>query len=148
MRNTRNRSTLWTFSLAFAIVLAPALMQEDVNGCSVEPGETRLEVLHVAGLGEDLIAFDPDERIYDVMLAEEPGTLLIQALSMDPEAGVSYAMSDGCETVVVGELPTGGGMFTLESLPEGHSVLNILVQAPGLGLTRYAVFFAQLEQCP
>lgn len=148
MRNTRNRSTLWTFGLLFAIVLAPALMQEDVNGCSPEPGETKLEVLHVAVGGEDMIAFDPGERIYDVMLAEEPGMLLIRAESMDPEAGVSYALSDGCETVVSGELPTGGGVFTLESVPEGHSVLNILVKAPGVGMTRYAVFLAQPEQCP
>ena len=148
MRDTLDRSTLWTFALAFAIVLSPALMQQDGLGCPPS-GDTRLEVLHVADVdGEDMIAFDPDERLYEVMLPEEPGACVITANSMDPGATVSYALNDGCETVESGDCGIGGGEFTLEAVPEGHSFLNILVKAPGLKMAKYVVVFAQPEQCP
>jgi len=148
MRGTRNRSTLWTFALAFAIVLSPALMQQqDGLGCPPS-GETRLEVLTIAGAdGEQMdIAFHPDQRLYEVILPEEPGECIIHATPMDRDATVSYALTDGCETVCTGECDENDE-FTLEEVPEGHGFLNIWVKAPGRAMNKYVVVLVQPEQC-
>lgn len=147
MRIARNRSSWRTFGLAFAIVLAPALMQTD-GGLGCPPtGDASLELLQVAVGGQDMIAFDPQDQLYEVMLPEEPGDIVVRAVSMDAEAAVSYNVHDGCEMLVSEDLPTGGGPFTLESVPEGHSLLYIWVEAPGGRMIKYCVIFAQPEQC-
>ena len=145
MKTRRTGIALRTFGLAFAIALAPALMQDGL-GCPPS-GEARLEVLHVAVGGEDMIAFDPEEHLYQVMLPEDPGTILVRAVSADEEAAVSYNINDGCEMILHEQLPAGGGLFVLESVPEGHSFLNIWVEAPGGRMMKYCIVFAQPEQC-
>lgn len=94
-----------------------------------------------------MIAFDPADQLYEVMLPEEPGEILVRAESMDAEAGVSYHIHDGSEMLVAEHLETGGGEFTLESVPERHRFLFIWVEAPGGRMTKYCVIFAQPEQC-
>ena len=147
MRGARNGGTFRVFGLALAIALTPALMQVDDTSCDPPRGETRLEVLHVALEGIDMIQFDPEIEAYEVMLAGEPGMILVRAESMDPDAAVAYNLSDGCTAVAWDALPTGGGFFTLESVPEGHSLLNIWVHAPEGKADNYTVFFARPEAC-
>jgi hypothetical protein len=148
LRGTRNRSTFRVFGLAFAIALAPALMQVE-EPCTLEhgEGETRLEVLKVSVDGIDMIEFKPEQPSYEVMLAGEPQAILIRAESMDADATVSYNLSDGCERVEADTLPIGGGLFVIESVPEGHSLLNVWVHAPEGKADNYTVFFARPEQC-
>jgi len=148
MTSTRNRNTLWTFGMVFAIALGPGLMQADEFNCALPAdGDTSLEILNVTLDGNDMIAFAPDVRTYEVMLPEETGIMLIRAESTDPGATVSYNLSDGCAPVAHETLPTGGGLFTLESVPEGHSLLSIWVHAPEGAADVYTVFLAQPEQC-
>ena len=147
LRGTRHRTTWKAFGLAFAIALAPGLLQTE-GSCGLEPvGEARLEILNVAVGGEDMIAFEPDEQVYEVMLPEEPGMILVRAESMDPTAAVSYSLSDGCEETTSETLPEGGGLFVIESVPEGHSLMTIRVRAPEGKLGSYTVFFARPELC-
>ena len=144
---TQNRGTFRVFGLALAIALTPALMQVDDGSCVVPPGETDLEVFHVSLDGIDMIQFDPEMEAYEVMLAGEPEVILIRAVSVDPDATVSYNLSDGCAQVEWGTLDIGGGLFMLESLPEGHSLLNIWVTSPKGNADNYTVFFARPEAC-
>jgi hypothetical protein len=152
---TQNRGTFRVFGLALAIALTPALMQTEEMGCTPEGpswhayGDTQLEVFKVSVDGIDVIesAFDPKTEVYEVMLAGEPGYVLIRAESADPEATVSFNLSDGCAVVESGTLEIGGGLFTLESLPEGHSLLNVWVHAPEGKADNYTVFFARPEAC-
>ncbi len=145
MRARRNRGALRTFGLVFAIALAPALMQSEL-GCPPS-GDARLEILNVAESGMDMIAFEPDEYVYEVMLPEDTGVILVRAEAMNGEAAVSYNINDGCEMLMSEELPAGGGFFVLESVPEGHSFLNIWVKAPEGRQAKYVIVFAQPEQC-
>lgn len=147
MRATRSRTTWRAFGLAFAIALAPGLMQSEASCGALEYGEARLEILNVVAGEEDLIAFEPDEHAYEVMLPEETGMILVRAKSIDPAASVAYSQSDGCEEVAGESLPEGGGFFVLESVPEGHSLLTIRVKAPEGSSGAYTVFFARPEQC-
>lgn len=141
------RPTWRTFGLAFAIVLTPALMQTEENWCDgPEPGQS-LAVLHVSVDGQDAIAFDPGQRSYDVMLSEDPGMILVRAEAVEETAAVSYNLSDGCEMMTHGDLPDGGGLFTLEAIPEGHSLLRIWVQPVGYRAQDFTVFFARPEAC-
>lgn len=148
MRGTRNRGTFRVFGVALAIALTPALMQVD-ESCTLEhaTGETRLEMLKVSVDGIDMIEFNPDNETYEVMLAGEPEAILVRAVSWDPDATVSYSLSDGCARVESDTLPIGGGLFTLESIPEGHSLLNVWVHAPEGKADAYTVFFARPEAC-
>ena len=117
-------------------------------------GDARLEVLKVSVDGVDMIQFSPEIETYEVMLSpsENPWVageqvILIRAESMDPDATVSYNLSDGCEPVTWDTLEIGGGLFTLESVPEGHSLLNVWVHAPQGKADNYTVFFARPEAC-
>jgi len=147
LRGTRYRTTWKAFGLAFAIALAPGLLQTEGSCGPLEVGEARLEILNVAVDGQDTIAFEPDEYVYEVMLPEETGMILARAVAMDPEATVHYSLSDGCEEIMGETLPAGGGLFVIESVPEGHSLMTIRVRAPEGKLGSYTVFFAQPEQC-
>ncbi len=144
----RNYWPTWrTFGLAFAIVLTPALMQTGDSYCEPNLDHDSLAVLNVSVGGEDMIAFDPGQRSYEVMLAEDPGMILIRAETINDQAAVLYNLTDGCESVVKGTLPEGGGLFTLEPLPEGHSWLKIWVKEVGYQAQDYTVFFARPETC-
>ena len=149
---TQNRGTFRVFGLALAIALFPALMQAGTagdGGCTIEhaAGETELEAFSVSVDGVNMIEFDPELEVYEVMLAGEPEVILIHALSKDPEATVSYNLSDGCAPVEWGTLETGGQLFMLESVPEGHSLLNVWVHASEGKADNYTVFFARPEAC-
>ena len=144
---TQNRGTFRVFGLALAIALTPALMQVD-DPCTLEhgQGETRLEVLKVSVEGTDMIEFSSEIEVYEVMLASEQ-PILVRAESLDPDATVSFNLSDGCAPVEWDTLEMGGGVFTLESVPEGHSMLNVWVHAPEGKADNYTVFFARPEAC-
>lgn len=148
MRGSRNRSIWRTFGLAFAIVLAPALMQTD-GDCTVA-GETRLEVFRVVADGQDMIAFDPEQRLYEVMLPEGPETIWVRACAMDKAADVMYRVSDICEphpplTILVPEVE-GEGVFVIEA-PEGHSTLEVWVHTPEMAMEAYTVLLTQPKLC-
>lgn len=148
MRGSRNRSIWRTFGLVFAIALTPALMQTEGN-CT-QAGDTRLELLRVAVAGEDMIAFDPEQRVYDVMLPEEPATIWVRACAVDKAAEVSYRVSDICEprpplTILVPEVE-GEGVFVIEA-PEGHSTLEVWVRAPEMAMSVYTVVLTQPKLC-
>lgn len=143
---TQNRGTFRVFGLALAIALTPALMQVEEPCTPQFEGDARLEVLKVSVDGVDTIQFSPEVESYEVMLTGEQ-MILIRAESMDPDATVAYSLSDGCAPVTSDTLEIGGGLFTLESVPEGHSLLNVWVHAPEGKADNYTVFFARPEAC-
>ena len=157
MRGTKYWSSLRTFGLAFAIVLSPALMQTDeIMGCTPEGeptthwrGDTQLVLLAVEVGGEDMIEFAPEEEVYEVMLPDGFEEMLVKAQSRDPDARVSYNLSDGCEPTAYGNLPTGGGEFAIEAeaVHEGHSLLKVSVHAPEGKADAYSIFLTQPRIC-
>jgi len=147
MRGSRSRSIWRTFGLAFAIVLTPALMQTEAT-CTELAGETRLEVFRVAVGGEEMIAFDPDTRSYEVTLPQEQETIWVRAIPMDEAAEVSYRLSEICDPrpELTTLAKTGEGVFVLEA-PEGHSTLQVWVHSPDGAMHEYTVLFIQPRQC-
>lgn len=136
------------FGLALAIMLIPALMgQSDCN-----PGDTTLSVLEFDVDGENLIVFDPQERIYDVLVPETLETAMIRALPTDPNALVSYEASFGHEAAEAAEavekgVGMGGGEV-LFTLPPGESALIITVEAPEGARLGYAINVIRGTTCP
>lgn len=148
MRGSRNRSIWRTFGLAFAIVLTPALMQTE--GDCTTAGESRLELFRVAVGGEDMIAFDPEQHVYEVTLPAESETIWVRACAVDKAAKVMYRVSDICEphpplTVLVPEVE-GEGVFVIDA-PEGHSTLQVWVRAPEMAVEVYTVLLTQPKLC-
>ena len=142
------------FGLALAIMLVPALMgQSDCNA-----GDTTLSVLEFDVAGENLIVFDPQERIYDVLVPESLETAMIRALSTDPTALVSFEASfdhevaeaaEAAEAVEAVEKGVGmGGGEVLFNLPPGESALIITVEAPQGAKLGYAINVIRGTTCP
>ena len=146
MRYTRHLVTLRTFGLAFAVVLSPALMQASDMTCG--QGDTRLAVLELEVTGENLIAFDMNQRLYEVALPESAESAVLRAQSVDPAAEVMYNLSGACPPPIAsGNLPTGGGEVTIEDLAFGHSTLAVWVHAPEDKADCYIVQITQPMLC-
>jgi hypothetical protein len=132
-------------------MLVPALMgQSDCN-----PGNTTLSVLEFDVAGENLIVFDPQERIYDVLVPESLEAAMIRALSTDPAALVSFEASydhevaEAAEAVEAVEKGVGmGGGEVLFNLPPGESALIITVEAPQGAKLGYAINVIRGTTCP
>lgn len=151
---THPRCLVWlrTFGLAFAIVLVPALMGQ--SDC--DPGNPTLSVLEFDVVGENLIIFDPQERIYDVLVPESLETAMVRALPTDPNALVSFeasfadeaaeAVENGVEAVEKG-VGMGGGEV-LFNLPPGESALIVTVEAPQGAKLGYAINVIRGTTCP
>jgi len=139
---------LRTFGLAFTIMLVPALMGQ--SDC--EAGDTTLSVLEFEVAGENLIVFDPQERIYDVLVPESLETAMIRALSTDPNALVSFEASFGQEAAEATEavekgVGMGGG-DVLFNLPPGESALIVTVEAPQGAKLGYVINVIRGSTCP
>jgi hypothetical protein len=132
--------------LAFAIVLAPSLMQTETD-CTTA-GDTRLEVFRVVVAGEDMITLDPEQRVYEVMLPEQQETIWVRACAMDKAAEVYYRLSDVCEPKppLTKLIASGQGVFVIEA-PEGHSTLEVWVRAPDMAMEAYRVLLTQPKLC-
>ena len=149
MTYPRQWASFRTFGLAFAIVLAPALMQAE--GTCVGMGDATLSALQFEVDGQNLIeGFVPEQRVYHVVLPEGAEMATITALSTDEEAEVAYATHPECAPMEIEWLPTGGGEFQLEGWAEGHSMLTINA-VPNLGAPvpgdHYTVFVTVPVTC-
>ena len=144
MRATRYRSSWKTLGLAFAIALSPSLLQiEDPCGGEHMP----LTALEVEVDGESMIAFDPANTLYEVALPEGSEVVVIRATAEDTGARVWYRLDDPCAIIGIGHTDEGGGEFTLEAVPEGHSVLKVWAEA-GVDMSAvYSVLFTQPMLC-
>jgi len=135
--------------LAFAIVLSPALMQMDDTACNV--GEAgMLAALDIEVAGQNMIAFNPEQHNYDVLLPEGTESIVVRATATHEDAMVTYTLADPCPPdEAKGEFAPGGGEIILEQVPTGHSVLKVWVQDPvgTLHLTDYVVMFTQPMLC-
>lgn len=148
LRTARHTSTWKAFGMAFAIVLTPALMQTEDMSCFHSKGEVRLETLAVEIDGEDMIAFVPEQDTYEVMLPESHEAIVVRAEAMASDATVSYNLTDGCPPPIEsGEIGTGGGEVTLETMPEGHTILTVWVHALAGKAGSYTIFFTQPALC-
>jgi predicted short-subunit dehydrogenase-like oxidoreductase (DUF2520 family) len=106
-----------------------------------------LTTLEVEVGGEGMIAFEPAKTLYEVMLPEGAEAVVIRATAAKAEARVWYRLDDPCAIVEVGHTEAGGGEFTLESVPEGHSVLKVWAEA-GIDMSQvYTVLFTQPMLC-
>ena len=133
MRNTRHWAALRTFGLAFAIVLAPALMGQD--DCE-PPDPTTLADLQFRPfqmpgqeLPEDIIAFESGVLVYEVELPDS----VTQAMLVAEPAVESSAVSVQC---IAGGTITGHPIdpaldWIPVDLPAGDSVLEVVVHPSG-----------------
>jgi hypothetical protein len=147
MTYVKHWASFRAFGLAFAIVLSPALMQTDDVSC-VGEDLVRLEMLEIEIAGEDMITFDPMEAVYEVTLPEGTEGVVVRAKAIDPETRVVYVLDDSCPGIeAVGVTEAGGGEVTLESVPEGHSVLKVVAEA-GIGMAQtYRILFTPPMLC-
>jgi len=147
---THPRCLVWlrTFGLALTVMLVPALMGQ--TDC--EPGDTTLAVLEFDVAGENLIVFDPQERIYDVLVPESLESAMIRALPTDPDALVSFEARFGheaAEAAPVTEKGVGmGGGEVLFNLPPGECALIITVEAPEGATLGYVINVIRGSTCP
>ena len=114
-------------AVALVVALAPAFMQTSDITCGT--GDTRLAELAVEVSGENMIAFDSDERKYTVTLPIEVERITVRCAPMDPDAQVwvNYYSEHGRHTMMNGE--QGGGEDTIELYP-GSGIVRIYVKAP------------------
>ena len=147
LKTTRQSSTWRTFGLVFAIALAPSLLQVD-QPCMHLQGDARLAALAIEVDGEDMIAFSTEQATYEVMLPESHEAIVVRAEAMDPEAAVTYNLTDGCPPPIeFGDIGIGGGEVELETMPDGHTLLKVWVHAPEGKAKDYTVFFTQPALC-
>jgi probable HAF family extracellular repeat protein len=132
---------VWLSPYWLAVALIPAVTQQSFR-CSPPPtGDTTLAVLELEVAGENQIAFDPQQRMYDVSLPAGTDTAILVALSTDPAARLWYDLTAATPPPLDGGVfPTGGGEVTLDGvIPEGESTLRIYVRAPGGASGTYQV---------
>lgn len=149
MRYPQHTISLATFGLAFALVLSPTLLQTEPT-CDV--GDTTLAVLEFDVAGENLIVFDPQERMYDVLVPESLESAMVRAIATDPNAMVGYAANFGeavAEPSEVEEKGIGmGGGEVLFNLPPGESTVVVTVEAPEGAKLGYAIHVIRGTMCP
>ncbi|MBT8470949.1 MAG: hypothetical protein KJN97_19550 [Deltaproteobacteria bacterium] len=132
-------------------MLVPALMGQ----ADCELGNPTLAVLEFDVAGENLIVFDPQERIYDVLVPESLEAAMIRALPTDPNALVSFEARFGdeaaepAEAALLTEKGVGmGGGEVLFNLPPGECGLIITVEAPEGATSGYAINVIRGSTCP
>jgi hypothetical protein len=149
MRYPQHTVSLATFGLAFALVLSPTLLQTEPT-CTA--GDTTLSALEFDVAGENLIVFDPQERMYDVLVPESLESAMIRAIPSDPNAMVSYVASFGEEVAEAGEVEEKGigmgGGEALFTLPPGESSVVVIVEAPEGAKLGYAINVIRGTMCP
>ena len=149
MRYPQHTISLATFGLAFALVLSPTLLQTEPT-CAV--GDTTLAALEFNVAGENLIVFDPQERMYDVLVPESLESAMVRAIATDPNAMVGYAASFGEEVAEPGEVEEKGigmgGGEVLFNLPPGESTVVVTVEAPEGAKLGYAIHVIRGTMCP
>lgn len=149
MRYPQHTISLATFGLAFALVLSPTLLQTEPT-CDV--GDTTLAVLEFDVAGENLIVFDPQERMYDVLVPESLESAMVRAIPTDPNAMVGYAANFGEAVAEPGELQEKGigmgGGEVLFNLPPGESTVVVTVEAPEGAKLGYAIHVIRGTMCP
>jgi hypothetical protein len=146
MRNSQHLVSLKTYGLAFALVLSPMLLQTE-GTCAV--GDTRLTMLEFDVAGQNLIVFDPQEQMFDVLVPESVETATIRALAEDTNAALTY-VSDFGEDVpatVANGLGIGGGEV-LVNLPPGDGMLIILVKCENGATAGYVIHVIRGSTCP
>lgn len=120
------------FVLAFAVALSPSFLQSELS-CT---GDTTLSNLTFEVSGENLVAFGPGQRSYDVTVDGE--VAVVQVQSTDPNADLSYSWSSEGSMIANGYLGVGSGSFAVD-LPLGEAVLQISVVTPGGSAGYYTV---------
>ena len=146
MRNSQHLVSLKTYGLVFALVLSPTLMQTDAS-CAV--GDTRLTTLEFDVAGENLIVFDPQERMFDVLVPESVETATIRALAMDPESMVTYQTDFGEEPLGTVEIELGvGGGEALVNLPPGDGMVLIIAECENGAKAGYVIHVIRGSVCP
>jgi hypothetical protein len=148
MRYSRNLVSLRTFGLAFAVVLAPALMQTD-ELCK-GTGDTTLTALEFEMEGVNALEgqFQTLQRVYEVTMPEGVDSAILRVESGDAAAQVMANCSADCIPAFDhGNLPDGGGEVTLDVWPPGHSVLKVYVVAPGGAVESYSIHVQRPAIC-
>jgi len=134
MRYSTHLVSLRTIGLAFAIVLSPAIMQTGDLDCT---GDTTLKTLEFkpfqmpgGGLPQDMLAFDPHERLYEVKLPDSVTQAMLIAEPTDPTAEVLVQCYVGTEWVAGHEMDPELDWFVID-LPEGDSTVRVYVRPSG-----------------
>jgi len=93
-------------------------------------GETRLSELAVEVEGQNQIAFNPDQPIYDVPLSPSVESVVVRAIPMDLGSQVWMNYYSDVSAVGYMQAQVGGGEVTVD-LDPGESILRVYVKAPG-----------------
>lgn len=126
-----------SYALAFAVALAPAIMQVSCEGNTTL---TRLEV-EVDGL-DRIVCFAPSSRSYQFSTRADDAILTVEAAQ--PGATTVYQWLVDGSVVDAGLIGSGGGTLGL-SIPDGTSILRINVTATEGNLDRYTVDVTKLD---
>jgi hypothetical protein len=130
--------SLRTFGLAFAVVLSPALMQDDGLTFSCRTGDTTLSELAVEVGGQNEIAFDPAKRTYDVRLPTSVDSMVVRAIPTDLGSQVWVNYYSDVSAAGYMQAAIGGGEVTVDVDP-GQSLLTVYVKATGGASDSYDV---------
>jgi hypothetical protein len=86
--------------------------------------------------GDDLIVnFDAAHRVYEAWLPEGAESATVTAVATEESADVMWVLRADCMPLADGDLPEGGGEFTLDEVPDGHSEDSKRAGDPGTAAT-------------
>ena len=133
MRYSTHSVWLKVLGLAFAVLLAPMIMGQELD-CT---GDTSLAVLEFKpfqmpgqDLPEDMLAFQHDQQVYRVELPDSVTQAMLVAEATDPMAEVMVDCYVGTEWVAGHMLDAELGWFVI-NLPEPDSIVRVTVSAMG-----------------
>lgn len=137
----RHFVSLRTLGLAFAVALSPAFMQGAMD-CS---GDTTLAELELRAFegdscmpAENMVAFDPQVKVYQVEVPDLVTQAMLIAEPTDPTAGV--AVQCYVEGVMVAQhVSDPEQRWTVVDLPEGDSTIHVYVKPAGGAVSWYAI---------
>ena len=133
MRYSTHSNWLKVLGLAFAVLLAPMIMGQDLD-CT---GDTSLAVLEFKpfqmpgqDLPEDMLAFQHDVQVYRVELPDQVTQAMLVAEPTDPTADIMVDCYVGTEWVEGHTFDVELGWFVI-NLPEPDSIVRVTVTAAG-----------------
>ncbi len=133
MRYSTHLVSLKVLGLAFAVLLAPMIMGQDMD-CT---GDTTLTVLEFRpfqmpgqDLPEDILEFEHDTNMYLLELPDGVSQGFLVAEPADPTAEVVVHCYVGTEVVAAHLIDPELGWFVID-LPEGDSTVRVNVSAMG-----------------
>jgi len=114
---------VWFSPLLLAVALFPAFAQTSIYCEPLPPGDTTLSELAVIVGGVEQIAFDANQRSYDVWLPMSADTALVRAIPTDPNAQVSVSLRTGSDRLDAMPWTVGGGEVDIPLVPGTHTLL-------------------------